>query len=157
MISDEQIMAQIKSDIGDKIADITIQAPRRIHLHVKPENLNMALAYIKEKWAFTLMSTISGVDLGEQFEFIYHMANLYTNINVRIMTPRSDPKVPTTTGVIPGAILYERELQDMFGVVVEGIPDSRPLLLPDDWPQGEYPLRKDWKWERPVEVIPGGK
>jgi Ni,Fe-hydrogenase III component G len=59
--------------------------------------------------------------------------------------------------VIPGAILYERELQDMFGIVVEGLPDPRPLLLCDDWPAGEHPLRKDWKFERPEEKIPGGE
>ena len=59
--------------------------------------------------------------------------------------------------MIPGAILYERELQDMFGLVVENIPDPRPLLLADDWPAGEYPLRKDWQFNRPAEIIPGGK
>ena len=45
----------------------------------------------------------------------------------------------------------------MFGLVVENIPDPRRLLLCDDWPEGQYPLRKDWKFERPVEIIPGGK
>jgi NADH:ubiquinone oxidoreductase subunit C len=46
---------------------------------------------------------------------------------------------------------------DMFGMTVDHIPDPRPLVLPDDWPAGNYPLRKDWKFERPEEVIPGGK
>ncbi|MBM3296072.1 MAG: NADH-quinone oxidoreductase subunit C, partial [Candidatus Aminicenantes bacterium] len=59
--------------------------------------------------------------------------------------------------VIPGALFYERELQDMFGLVIDNIPDARPLILPDDWPEGQYPLRKDWKHERPEEKIPGGK
>jgi Ni,Fe-hydrogenase III component G len=45
----------------------------------------------------------------------------------------------------------------MFGLTVDGIPDSRPLVLPDDWPAGNFPLRKDWKHVRPQEVIPGGK
>ena len=45
----------------------------------------------------------------------------------------------------------------MFGIVVEGIPDGRRLNLPDDWPDGQYPLRKDWKHVRPQEVIPGGE
>jgi Ni,Fe-hydrogenase III component G len=29
--------------------------------------------------------------------------------------------------------------------------------MPDDWPAGQYPLRKDWKFDRPQEIIPGGK
>ena len=45
----------------------------------------------------------------------------------------------------------------MFGLVIEHIPDPRPLVVPDDWPAGNYPLRKDWKFERPPEIIPGGK
>ncbi|HOJ26461.1 MAG TPA: NADH-quinone oxidoreductase subunit C, partial [Candidatus Saccharicenans sp.] len=67
------------------------------------------------------------------------------------------PVLPSICEIIPGAILYERELQDMFGITVQNIPDGRPLLLPDDWPAGNYPLRKDWQYERPPEVIPGGK
>jgi Ni,Fe-hydrogenase III component G len=45
----------------------------------------------------------------------------------------------------------------MFGIIVENIPDPRPLVLPDDWPAENFPLRKDWKFERPEEKIPGGK
>jgi Ni,Fe-hydrogenase III component G len=33
---------------------------------------------------------------------------------------------------------------EMFGVVCEGTPDPRRIFLPDDWPQGVYPLRKDY-------------
>ena len=71
--------------------------------------------------------------------------------------PKAEPRVPSITPVIPGAILYEREIQDMFGIVVEDLPDPRPLVLPDDWPPENYPLRKDWKFTRPEEKIPGGK
>jgi membrane-bound hydrogenase subunit beta len=115
------------------------------------------LQYLKEQFGFTHLATITGLDLGESFEVVYHMASNLATVNVRILTPRSDPKIPSTCSVIPGAILYERELQDMFGMVVENIPDPRPLLLADDWPAGEFPLRKDWQFDRPAEVIPGGK
>ena len=47
----------------------------------------------------------------------------------------------------PGAELYERELVDMFGISVEGLPAGNRYPLPDDWPQGQHPLRKDWKKE----------
>ncbi len=153
----ETIVEKIKSDITDIIQETSLSAPRRIQLKVARENLNKVLIYLKEQLGFTHLGTISGVDLGEQFEVVYHMSNAITTVNVRILTPRSDPKIPSVCPVIPGAILYERELQDMFGLVVENIPDPRPLILADDWPAGEYPLRKDWKFERPAEVIPGGE
>jgi Ni,Fe-hydrogenase III component G len=153
----ETMVEKISSDIKDKIQEAALTAPRRIQVKVGREQLNAVLAYLKQQHGMTHLGTISGVDLGDHFEVIYHMSNAVATVNVRILTPRSEPKIPSVCQVIPGAILYERELQDMFGLVVEGIPDPRPLLLADDWPAGEYPLRKDWKFERPTEVIPGGE
>lgn len=153
----ETILEKINADAKDKILEAALTAPRRIQLKAPRQQLLPLLAYLKETFAFAHLGTISGVDLGENFEVIYHLSNADTSVNLRILTPRSDPRIPSVCAVIPGAILYERELQDMFGLVVEDIPDGRRLLLCDDWPEGQYPLRKDWKFERPAEIIPGGK
>ena len=153
----EAIIQKINAEIKDKVQDVSLAAPLRINIKVDRQQLLFVLQYLKEQFGFTHMATITGLDLGESFEVVYHMASNLATINVRILTPRSDPKIPSTCSVIPGAILYERELQDMFGLVVENIPDPRPLLLADDWPAGEYPLRKDWHFNRPAEIIPGGK
>ena len=153
----EAIVEKISSEIKDKIQEVALSAPRRINVKVDREHLTAVLAYLKEQLGFTHLGTISGVDLGENFEVIYHLSNAVATVNVRILTPRAEPKIPSVCAVIPGAILYERELQDMFGLVVENIPDPRPLLLADDWPAGQYPLRKDWHFDRPAEIIPGGE
>jgi len=153
----ETIVQKINSEIKDKVQEVSVAAPLRINIKVDRKQLLAVLLYLKEQFGFTHLATISGNDLGENFEVVYHMASNLATINVRILTPRSDPKIPSTCSVIPGAILYERELQDMFGIVVENIPDPRPLLLADNWPAGEYPLRKDWHFNRPDEIIPGGK
>ena len=55
--------------------------------------------------------------------------------------PEGKPVAPTITDVIPGAVLYEREVHDLLGVEFEGHPDLSPLLLPDDWPREVHPLR----------------
>jgi Ni,Fe-hydrogenase III component G len=153
----ETILEAISGDVKDKILEATLSAPRRIQVKVQRENLNAVLAYLKKTHGFAHLGTISGNDLGENFEVVYHLSNAVTSVNVRILAPRTAPTIPSICSVIPGAILYERELQDMFGLKVENIPDPRPLLLADDWPAGEHPLRKDWKFERPAEVIPGGE
>jgi NADH-quinone oxidoreductase subunit C len=49
--------------------------------------------------------------------------------------------------LLPGAVLYEREVHDLLGVVFDGHPSLERLILPDDWPEGVYPLRKDYKVE----------
>ncbi len=59
-------------------------------------------------------------------------------------------KIPSITPEIKGANWAEREAMDMLGIEFEGHPEPRRLILPDDWPEGVYPLRKDFKYdERP--------
>jgi len=152
-----EVIEKIKENLKQKVIEITNPAPRRIFLKVNKNDLVEAVRFLKERFNFYHISTISGVDLGENFEILYHLANENCVLTVRTLTPRNEPKVPTITGVIPGATLYERELNDMFGIIVEGHPNPVRLVLPDDWPEGEYPLRKDWQFERPEEKIPGGK
>jgi Ni,Fe-hydrogenase III component G len=53
--------------------------------------------------------------------------------------------IPTVCNLIPSAIFFERELIEMFGITVEGTPNTDHLFLPDEWPEGVYPLRKDFQ------------
>jgi Ni,Fe-hydrogenase III component G len=61
-----------------------------------------------------------------------------------VRVPKTDAVIPTVCGVIPSAGFFERELIEMFGVTVIGTPDPSRLFLPDDWPEGVYPLRKEF-------------
>jgi len=145
----------LKADLGDRVA-IDNPARRRLFIKVARENLVAVTARLRDAYGVVFLSTVSGVDLGETFEIVYHFSTPETDFNIRTEIPRDRPHIASITSVIPGAILYERELQDMFGMVVDGIPDPRPLVLPDDWEAGNHPLRKDWAYKRPQEVIPGG-
>ena len=156
-MSDTDIVESLKRDLGAKALEIVNPDRRRIFLKVAPADLVAAATLLRDKHDCAHLSTISGVDRGETFEFLYHFAAPTAVISVRTEVPRPEPRLPSICAVIPGAVLYERELQDMFGVVVAGIPDGRRLVLPDDWPDGQFPLRKDWTHVRPEEVIPGGK
>ena len=64
-------------------------------------------------------------------------------ITVKALIPGSDPTFPSVTPLVPACVWYEREAYDMFGLVAEGLPDKRRLVLSDDWPDGLHPLRKD--------------
>lgn len=65
-------------------------------------------------------------------------------ITLRISVPYSNAVLPSLCGLIPSATLYEREMIEMFGVNIADTPDTNRLLLPDDWPDGVYPLRKSF-------------
>ncbi|WP_103618394.1 NADH-quinone oxidoreductase subunit C [Campylobacter concisus] len=64
-------------------------------------------------------------------------------ITVKTLIPGSDPTFPSVTPLVSACVWYEREAYDMFGLVAEGLPDKRRLVLSDDWPDGLHPLRKD--------------
>jgi Ni,Fe-hydrogenase III component G len=156
-MTDSEIIDRTRAFLGEKALEVTNPAPRRVFLKIAPADLTASVTFLKEQLGFAYLATISGVDDKEDFEILYHFANHDSCVNIRTRVPKTDPRVDSITPVIPGAILYEREIQEMFGLVVERIPDPRRLVLPDDWPAENYPLRKDWTFTRPEERIPGGK
>lgn len=156
-MKDTEIIERVQGLLGARALGITNPSERRIFLSVAPKDLPESVRALRDGLGFAYLATISGVDKGTVFELLYHFANAHTCLTVRTEIPRSEPRVPSVTPDIPGAILYEREIQDMFGIVVEGLSDPRPLIVPDDWPPENYPLRKDWKHTRPEEKIPGGR
>lgn len=64
-------------------------------------------------------------------------------VTVRTEVDPAKMTFPSVTPFVPACVWGERELRDMFGLIPEGLPDRRRLVLPDDWPSGLYPLRKD--------------
>lgn len=95
------------------------------------------------------LAVISGTDLGEAVELIYHFGIYYGTpggeymVSFAVSLPKDDLTVGTIADLIPGAVYSEREKQEMLGVRVVDIPDDRRLFLPDDFPEGVYPWRKD--------------
>lgn len=156
-MSSQEIVEKIKNALGDKVLTISQPSERRIFVSVLPENLIETIRKLKDDFGFYHISTISGLDKTTDFEILYHLANSFVSLTVRVQISRENPEISSICEVIPGVILYEREIQDMFGIKVKNIPDPRPLVLPDDWPQGNYPLRKDWVYNMPEEKIPGEK
>jgi NADH-quinone oxidoreductase subunit C len=156
-MTDIELVEKLRRDLGPAALEVANPDRRRIFLKVAPGSLIAAATLLRDSYDCAYLAAITGLDKGETFELLYHFASTEANINVRTEVPRTAPHIASITPVIPGAILYERELQDMFGLVVDGIPDARPLVLPDGWPAEDHPLRKDWKFQRPAEIIPGGK
>jgi NADH:ubiquinone oxidoreductase subunit C len=97
------------------------------------------------------LSTITGLDLGQNLGVIYHFTYERDWVHVRTLVPKTAPKTKSIVDIIPGAILYEMEIHDMFGLTFEGNPwINQKLLLPDIWPDDlPPPLLKSSK---PAEI-----
>jgi Ni,Fe-hydrogenase III component G len=92
------------------------------------------------------LSAITGLDLGPEageLELLYHFTTGPAVVTLRLRLPRDQAKVPSLCDIIPSAESSEREIREMLGVTVEGLRNDLPIYLPDDWPEGVFPLRKD--------------
>jgi ech hydrogenase subunit E len=121
--------------------------PNRLDVVINAADLpNAAGALVWSPWGY--LSAITGLDHGPEagmLEALYHFCNASAIVTLRVALPRQEARVPSVCHAVPSATLYERELMEMFGVDVVGTPNRQRLFLPDDWPDGVYPLRKDFQ------------
>jgi membrane-bound hydrogenase subunit beta len=95
------------------------------------------------------LAVASGNDLGKNIELIYHFTVNFghnrkqINFNISVEVPKSKPEIHSICDLIPGALITEREKMEMLGVDIIGIPDKRRVFVPEDFPKGVYPWRRD--------------
>ncbi len=99
---------------------------------------------------YDMLLSISGVDEPKRkvIRVVYHFTSSRSPsslVALEVEVPREEPRLPSISDVYPAAELQEREQREMLGVEFEGLRDRRHLLLPEDWPEGVYPLRKDFR------------
>jgi len=127
-----------------------INRDRRLTAVTPREKFLEVATFLKNELDFDSLCTITSLDSDDNYEMIYHFASGGIVLNLKVFAPKSDPVFETVTGLYEGATLYELEAHNLLGVQVNDIPLGIKYPLPDDWPQGQYPLRKDWKKEKPA-------
>jgi membrane-bound hydrogenase subunit beta len=143
-----EVAEKLKTLFEENLVEIKSSRKRRIFVRIKKDSFKEALQQLVKDMKITHLSTITGTDIGQGIELLYHFAyDGSIEVTVGFTIPKDNLNVPTATGLIPGAVLYERELHEVLGVSFEGHPNLSPLVLPEGWPEGVYPLRKDRKFE----------
>lgn len=151
-----EISDKLKNNLKDNIVEMKNPRERRIFLRVKKEAFRETLEYVVNELGFKHLSTITGVDVGADIELLYHMVlNDATVLTLGFSVPKEKPTTRTITDLVPSAVLYEREVHEMLGVVFEGHPNLIPLVLPEGWPQDIYPLRKERQFEELRKIALG--
>lgn len=146
MNKEEKLISEITQKFPFLSDKCVIIRPRRITTEIARDKVLEVFGYLFNEHKFDFISTITGLDSGENLEFIYHINNNEgIMINAKVFAPKTDAVVKSVLEIYPGAIFYEKELEGMFGVKVDGLPAGRHYPLPEDWPQDEHPLLKDWK------------
>lgn len=132
-------------------AKIDYVRPRRVKTTVPPDKIKVVAIYLRDILGFDHLNLVGGTDYIQQkeFEVVYFVGSISTPgqqdlvIQLAERVDRESPKVPSLTEVWGAAEYHERETFEMLGIMFEGHPDLRRLLLPEDW-NDIPPLRKDY-------------
>ncbi len=97
---------------------------------------------------FDRLGMVTAVDRVDEFVVVYRVGSrsLSTKLFVKCRVGRDEARIDSLVPLWPAALWQEREVYDLFGIVFEGHPDLRRILLPDDF-EG-HPLRKDYSSPR---------
>ncbi len=127
---------------------VRVPRARRIFVTVPLDRFQSVFRRLVEAKGFTYLTTITGLDTGETFTLLYHLAaenGVVCTLGTSV--PRANPEIESVSRFFNGGDIYERELVDLLGIRVNGLPKGNRYPLPDDWPANQYPLRKDWRPE----------
>jgi len=158
MPHNEEDIAKLLTERFDTIT-VEVRRERRIWLESPREGFLDVLAFLNDELGFSFLSTITGLDLGEEFQLIYHIAHKNGMLlNAKVTAPHDNPVFETATEIFKGGMLYELEARNLLGLIIPGLPEDIIYPLPDGWPEGQYPLRKGWEKPSPdSEEIPDRK
>ena len=144
------VLKDISQRFKEDIVDFFDKSPTRVYIEIKPSSLVKVAKYIfKELGA--RFNIASGLDARSHMEILYHFIFEDKNllISFRVKLDKSKLEIDSLTPTFEAANWIEREIHEMLGINFKGHPDLRRLLLPDDWPEGVYPLKCDYKeWDK---------
>ncbi|MBX3299534.1 MAG: NADH-quinone oxidoreductase subunit C [Acidobacteria bacterium] len=128
------------ADVADALGEVTVTVPR--------EHIVDACRFLRSDQQFDLLADLCGADRGPEedprFEVNYHLFSTvhHRRLRLKVMLTEDDPHVATVTQVWRTADWHERETYDLLGIIFDGHPDLRRILLPSDF--DGHALRKDY-------------
>src|SRR5579863_18861 len=136
-------LAPIAQITGKELALKTMRGDY-LGIEVDRANLVAVCRFLRDQLGFDLLSCISGVDMLDHLETVYHLRSLTRKqlLQIKVRLDHEKPEVDSVVSVWPTANWLEREVYDMFGIKFAGHPDLRRMLLDDDF-EG-YPLLKNF-------------
>jgi NADH-quinone oxidoreductase subunit C len=120
--------------------EVTVTVPR--------ESIVDVCSFLKQGHGFDMLADLCGADRGPEedprFEVNYHLFSTthYLRLRLKVLLSEDAPNVPTVTTLWKTANWHERETYDLVGIIFDGHPDLRRILLPSDF--DGHALRKDY-------------
>jgi NADH:ubiquinone oxidoreductase subunit C len=134
------------SEVMDGIGTVEQVGRNRIKVKTIPDKLQRALLLSETILKCDHLIQITAVDNSKTLELIYNLTGPHDIVlSIAVELPRDKPEIMTTADIMPPAGIYERQIHDLMGIEFKGNPNMKRIILNEDWPSNEYPLRKDWE------------
>lgn len=144
MSKEQEIVDKLSGRFASLKGKAVITRPRRIFADAPVAEFPDIFQYAVKELDFSILCTITGLDLGETLAAKYHLASTDgIMLTFTVSLDKQHPVLQTVTANFPAADAYEREMVDLLGIEVRGLGEGHRYPLPDGWPEGVYPLRKD--------------
>ncbi|MBU1006813.1 MAG: NADH-quinone oxidoreductase subunit C [Candidatus Omnitrophica bacterium] len=120
------------------------EKPKRIYFTIEKSALSKIAKYLFREVKARFI-TASGVDTRSNIEILYHFSvdEAGLVVSLRVILEKDNLEIESLTPIILCTEWIEREIHELLGVNFKGHPNLKHLLLKDDWPEGNYPLRRD--------------
>ena len=138
------IREEIREGLGGKILEWKEQSSRRVYFTIDKKDI-IPTVELLFRGLNLRFATASGIETPSGFEILYHFTLDKTGefFSVRIFIKgKENPEVDSLAPLFPGAEWIEREMWEMLGIRFLGHPNLKHLLLVEDWPKNDYPLRQ---------------
>lgn len=139
-----EVVDRIKEKFTDKIEKIYIHNERRAYIDLKDKRDIREVANFMFQRLKLRFNTASALDVRKHMEILYHFSfdDKGQIISIRVKIDKENLEIDSITPLFKAAEWIEREIWEMLGVNFIGHPNLKRLLLSEDWPEGEYPLRQ---------------
>ena len=145
-VMENPVLKRVVEALGDAVIDVEEVSPRQAFVRVRPEQIREVTAEMRggQKARFAV---ITGLEVRDGIDLLYHwcLDSEHLVVTFKALAPWPDIEIDSISVDFPAPNWIEREIHDLLGVKFRGHPDMRRLILADNWPEGVYPLRKDFK------------
>jgi NADH-quinone oxidoreductase subunit C len=145
-----EILADITTRFKDEITVVLDRSPKRVYIDIHPRALTKIVWYVFRELK-ARFNIASGLDARDHMEILYHFAfeDADLIVSFRVKLDKANLEIDSLAPIFEGANWIEREIHEVLGINFKGHPDLRRLLLPEEWPDGVYPLRRDYQeWDK---------
>jgi len=154
IVSEKDIIEDLKQDLAESLIEVNVPRERRISACIKHSALRRAVKLLKTRYGQLRFITLSVVDHGLDFEYLHHFHIGGSILTLRSVMPKEDNTLESIADIIPAASFIEREVADLFGVKLINHPEPKPLILPENWPADQRPLRRPLEGMLPPQARP---